>query len=84
MGRFIGRLRDRLAARRYLHGPGKPPPPSPERTARIREQLDRSVGEGHRESRIGHAFNDAWNDAVARGQIVGESPFADRGEGQAE
>lgn len=24
----------------------------------------------------GHAFNDAWDDAVARGQIVGESPFA--------
>lgn len=28
--------------------------------------------------RTGHAFNDAWNEAVERGQIVGESPFADR------
>jgi hypothetical protein len=42
------------------------------------EQEGRSLDEPmpRRRRPTGHAFNDAWNDAVDRGQIVGESPFA--------
>jgi hypothetical protein len=44
------------------------------------EQEGRSVDAPmpRRRRPTGHAFNDAWNDAVDRGQIVGESPFAGR------